>query len=168
MSSIGQPERATQRRIITLFQEELGYRFLGDWSDRAGNSNIEDKLLSTHLSGRGYSLAQIARALEALHRGADHHGRNLYGNNQAVYTLLRYGVPVTTEAGTVTETVHLIDWHHPDLVLYVNGIAIGVLELKNSRVSISDGIRQSLSNQQPEFNAWFFSTAASERRTSSS
>ncbi len=46
----------------------------------------------------------------------------------------------------------------PDLVLYVNGIAVGVLELKNSRVSIGDGIRQNLSNQQPEFNAWFFST----------
>ncbi len=43
-------------------------------------------------------------------------------------------------------------------MLYVNGIAVGVLELKNSRVSIGDGIRQSLSNQQPEFNAWFFST----------
>ena len=46
----------------------------------------------------------------------------------------------------------------PDLVLYLNGIAVGVLELKNSRVSIGDGIRQSLSNQQPEFNEWFFST----------
>jgi type I restriction enzyme R subunit len=30
-------------------------------------------------------------------------------------------------------------------VLYVNGIAIGVLELKNSRVSIGDGIRQNAS-----------------------
>ena len=46
----------------------------------------------------------------------------------------------------------------PDLVLYVNGIAIGVIELKNSRVSVGDGIRQNRSNQQPEFNAWFFST----------
>ena len=44
------------------------------------------------------------------------------------------------------------------MVLYVNGIAIGVLELKNSRSSIGLGIRQNLSNQQPEFNAWFFST----------
>jgi type I restriction enzyme, R subunit len=44
------------------------------------------------------------------------------------------------------------------IVLYINGIAIGVIELKNSRVSLGDGIRQSLSNQQPEFNAWFFST----------
>jgi len=44
-------------------------------------------------------------------------------------------------------------------VLYVNGIAIGIIELKNSRVSVGEGIRQSLSNQQPEFNEWFFSTA---------
>lgn len=43
-------------------------------------------------------------------------------------------------------------------MLYVNGIAIGVLELKNSRVSIGDGIRQNISNQQPEFNEPFFST----------
>ena len=43
-------------------------------------------------------------------------------------------------------------------MLYVNGIAIGVIELKRSAVSIGDGMRQLLSNQQPEFNAWFFST----------
>ena len=43
-------------------------------------------------------------------------------------------------------------------MLYVNGIAVGVLELKRSSVSIGDGIRQSLSNQRPEFNEWFFST----------
>lgn len=41
----------------------------------------------------------------------------------------------------------------PDIVLYVNGIAVGGLELQCSSVSIGDGIRQSLSNQQPEFNA---------------
>ncbi|ODT73117.1 MAG: hypothetical protein ABS75_00025 [Pelagibacterium sp. SCN 63-23] len=40
----------------------------------------------------------------------------------------------------------------------MNGIAVGVLELKNSRISIGDGIRQNLSNQLPEFNEWFFST----------
>ena len=92
---------------------------------------------------------------------------------------MRYGVPVKLEAGKVTETVHLINWNdpekngfaiaeevtllgnherRPDIVLYVNGIAIGVLELKNSHVSIGDGIRQNISNQQPEFNEWFFST----------
>ena len=43
-------------------------------------------------------------------------------------------------------------------MLYLNGIAVGVIELKNSRVSIGDGIRQLLSNQRPEFNLWFFAT----------
>ena len=179
MTSIGQPERATQDRLIALFRDELGYRYLGDWSDRAGNSNIEEKLLAEYLTRSGYSPAQVSRALYLLKTEADNHSRNLYGNNQAVYKLLRYGVPVKIETGKVTETVHLINWREPgkndfavaeevtlrgnherrpDLVLYVNGIAVGVIELKNSRVTIGDGIRQSLSNQRPEFNAWFFST----------
>ena len=179
MNDIGKPERATQNRVVKLFCDELGYRYLGDWADRAGNSNIEEGLLTEYLTSAGYTPPQISTALHKLRTEANHPERSLYGNNQAVYQLLRYGVPVKTEAGKATETVHLIDWkeatnnhfaiveevtlkgkqqRRPDLVLYVNGIAIGVLELKNSRVSIGDGIRQSLSNQQHEFNAWFFST----------
>jgi type I restriction enzyme R subunit len=177
--TIGNAERVTQDRVIKLFTEELGYKFLGDWSDRDGNGNIDEGLLTSYLKKSGYSQAQINVALHRLRTEADNHGRTLYGNNQAVYALLRYGVPVKIEAGKATETVHLIDWSHPekndfavaeevtlkgnlerrpDVVLYINGIAIGVLELKNSRVTIGDGIRQNLSNQQPEFNAWFFST----------
>jgi type I restriction enzyme R subunit len=179
MSTVGQPERATQNRIVALFRYELGYRYLGDWTDRYGNSNIDDDLLRTWLTQGGYTPEQIDVALYKLHNEAANHSRSLYGNNQAVYSLLRYGVPVRIEAGKVTETVHLINWHEPekndfaiaeevtlqgnyerrpDIVLYVNGIAVGVVELKNSRVSTGDGIRQSLSNQQPEFNAWFYST----------
>jgi type I restriction enzyme, R subunit len=178
---VGQPERATQNRVITLFRDELGYRYLGDWTDRDGNSNIEEGLLSAWLAKRGYTPAQVSVALHKLRTEADNHSRTLYGNNQAVYNLLRYGVPVKIEAGKVTETVHLINWdwqkleqndfaiaeevtlrgnqeRRPDLVLYVNGIAVGVIELKKSSVSIGEGIRQNLSNQQPEFNEWFFST----------
>lgn len=179
MTDIGKPERATQNRVVKLFCDELGYSYLGDWADRADNSNIEEGLLTEYLTRAGYSTAQISTALHKLRTEANHPECSLYGNNHAVYQLLRYGVPVKTEAGKVTDTVHLINWkapasnhfaiaeevtlkgklqRRPDLVLYVNGIAIGVLELKNSRVSIGDGIRQSLSNQQPEFNAWFFST----------
>ena len=179
MSSIGQPERATQDRVIALFRKQLAYRYADDWTDRDGNSNIEEHLLSAWLTKCGYTPAQISAALHRLRSEADSHSRGLYGNNHAVYNLLRYGVPVKTEAGKVTETVHLINWQdpeqndfaiaeevtlkgnqerRPDVVLYVNGIAVAVLELKNSRVSIGDGIRQNLSNQQPEFNAWFFST----------
>ncbi|MGC2446232.1 MAG: type I restriction endonuclease, partial [Candidatus Sulfotelmatobacter sp.] len=179
MSDVGKPERATQNRIIALFRDELHYRYLGDWIDRDGNSNIEEEILREYLINRGYNSAQIGVAIHKLRTEADNHSRNLYGNNQTVYNLLRYGVPVKTEAGKVTETVHVINWNEPgkndfaiaeevtlrgnherrpDLVLYVNGIAIGILELKNSRITIGDGIRQCLSNQQPEFNEKFFST----------
>ena len=179
MSDIGHGERATQDRIIALFRDELRYRFLGDWTDRVGNSNIEEDLLTDYLTGRGYTQAQISAAIYKLRTEADNHNRSLYDNNKAVYSLLRYGVPVKIEAGKVTENVHIINWgkpkkndfafaeevtlrgdheRRPDIVLYVNGIAIGVIELKNSRVFIGDGIRQSISNQQREFNEWFFST----------
>jgi type I restriction enzyme R subunit len=181
MSRVGQPERATQRRVIALFCNELGYRYLGDWSDRAGNSNIEEAILTAWLAKRGTSPAHISDALQKLRTAANNHGRALYGNNQAVHSLLRYGADVKTTVAEVTSNVQFIDWRdpeandfaiaeevtltgprdrRPDLVLYVNGIALGVLELKNSRVSIGDGVRQLLSNQQPAFHAWFFSTIA--------
>lgn len=46
MNDPGKPERETQRRVIKLFRNELNYRFLADWTDRDGNSNIEGKLLT--------------------------------------------------------------------------------------------------------------------------
>ena len=160
MHNIGQPERATQDRVLALFRDELGYRNLGNWTHRAGNSNIEETLLSAYLAKRGYGAAQIARALYELRTEAGNPNRTLYENNKRVYSLLHHGVPVKTGAGELTETVHLIDWaqpelndfaiaeevtlngkheRRPDLVLYVNGIGVGVVELKNSRVSIGDG-----------------------------
>src|SRR6266513_2146818 len=110
MSTVGQPERATQNRVIALFRDELKYRYLGDWTDRESNTNIEEGLLSAWLIRSGYSPAQINVALHKLRSEVDNHNRTLYGNNRAVYSLLRYGVDVKTEVGKVTETVHLIKW----------------------------------------------------------
>ena len=178
VSDIGKSERATQNRVIALFRDELDYRFMGDWSDRA-NRQIEAGLLRGWLVNRGHTPEQIDRALDLLNREANNPTRSLYDNNPAVYSLLRYGVDVRVAAGENTEKIWLIDWQNPevndfaiaeevtltgaherrpDLVLYVNGLAVGVIELKRSAVSIGDGIRQLISNQQPEFNAWFFST----------
>jgi type I restriction enzyme R subunit len=180
MSPVGEPERVTQDRVVRLFREGLGYRYLGDRRDRQDNSNIEEAILDPWLEARGHSDAEIQKALDKLRREADNPTRSLYENNRAVYGLLRYGVQVKVDVAAPTATVHLIDWadpsrndfaiaeevtlkggheRRPDLVLYVNGLALGVIELKNSRTSIGDGIRQLLSNQQPEFNERFFSTA---------
>ncbi|MBI5741967.1 MAG: DEAD/DEAH box helicase family protein [Nitrospirae bacterium] len=179
MTDIGQPERLTQNRIVQLFRNELNYSYLGNWEDRTYNSNIEEKLLTTYLTKKGYSPTLITKALYELRVTANNYNESLYTNNKNVYKLLRYGVQVKAEAGENFETVHLIDRQNPekndfaiaeevtvlgsrekrpDIVLYVNGIAVGVLELKRSTVSIGDGIRQSIVNQQKEFIGSFFST----------
>jgi len=177
---IGKPERATQNRIVELFKNELAYRYLGNWEERENNSNIDESLLSGYLTKSGYKQDQINKAIQALKAEANNFNRSLYQNNKEVFSLLRYGVSVKTDASKIGETVKFINWaepekndfavaeevtlkgkneRRPDLVLYINGIASSVIELKNSRVSIGDGIRQLLSNQKPEFNEWFFTTA---------
>jgi len=177
--SIGQIERKTQNRIVALFCDRLKYGYLGNWEDRPDNSNIEETEIKKYLSGCGYSDNLINRTLYKLRSTANNYGESLYTNNQNVYKLLRYGVGVVENAGENTKQVHLINWENPeknnfaiaeevtiqgnrekrpDIVLYVNGIALGVLELKRSIVSIGDGIRQSIVNQRKEFIQSFFST----------
>jgi type I restriction enzyme, R subunit len=184
MDNISKPERNTQNRVIALFRDELRYTYLGNWEDRPKktgqpNSNIEEPLLTPYLTRQGYTSAQISQALYKLRTAADKPTRSLYDNNKEVYQFLHYGIQVKTTAGENTETIQLINWKNPeandfaiaeevtihgkkekrpDIILYINGIAIGVIELKNSRVEIGEGIRQSLTNQQPEFISTFFST----------
>jgi len=176
---IGQIERVTQNRIVKLFREKLGYEYLGNWEERLKNHNIEEEYLSKYLAKKGYSQALISRAIDKLKTAANNPNESLYNNNKNTYSLLRYGTPVLENVGDNHSTVNFIDWKdpekndfaiaeevtvlgnrekRPDIVLYVNGIAIGVLELKRSTVSIGDGIRQSITNQQREFIGSFFST----------
>ncbi|MDY0282176.1 MAG: hypothetical protein RBR35_16640, partial [Salinivirgaceae bacterium] len=83
MTTIGQPERHTQNRVIALFRQELGYRFLGDWTDRQ-NSNIEEHLLSDWLEKSGHTQARTSRALHILRTEASNPNRSLYENNRIV------------------------------------------------------------------------------------
>src|SRR5436305_6131556 len=179
MSTVGQRERATQDRVVRLLHKQLGYQHLGKWAERPDNSNIEEFALRRFLKRQRYSDTLVDRALYELNKVAGDQTRSLYDINKAVYSLLRYGVPVKPEAGENTETIWLIDWKNPlnndfalaeevtvkgehskrpDVVLYVNGIALGMLELKRSIVSVSEGIRQNLDNQNKKFIQPFFAT----------
>lgn len=182
-SSVGQIERKTQQRVVKLFQQQLGYDYLGDWADRPNNANIEPELLRGWLLERGVEANLASRAIFELNKTANDASKGLYDRNKAVYGLLRYGVKIKPEVGENTQTVWLIDWKRPernhfaiaeevtikgadakahtkrpDIVLYVNGIALGVLELKRSVNAVNQGIRQNLDNQKAEFIQPFFST----------
>ena len=183
MTTVGQIEKKTQRRVVDLFRDKLGYEYLGNWIDRTGNRNIDEKLLNAWLKKRKVDEALIGRVLHMLGKAAGDTTKSLHDRNHAVYNLLRYGVKVRPDVGANMETVWLIDWKHPDknhfaiaeevtvtpadakaygkrpdLVVYVNGIALCVLELKRSTVAVAEGIRQNLDNQQKHFIAHFFST----------
>ncbi len=180
MSTVGQIEKKTQQRVVKLFHGILHYDYLGDWHERDNNRNIEEHCLRVFLKDeQGYDETLINKALCELNRVAGDQTRGLYDINKDVYSLLRYGVKIKPEAGENTRTVWLIDWKHPecnhfaiaeevtvagentkrpDIVLYVNGIALGVLELKRSTVSVGEGIRQNLDNQKSVFIKPFFTT----------
>ena len=180
MTTVGELERETQRRVIRHFRDHLGYTFLGNWHERDNNRNIEPEFLTKFLKRQGHSPALITKALDKLDKAAALGGsKTLYDANREVYSLLRYGARVSPGVGKHAVTVHLIDWENPaandfaiaeevtvtgkntkrpDIVLYVNGIAIGVVELKRSTVSVAQGIRQNLDSQKKDFIQPFFST----------
>jgi len=180
MSNVGQLERRTQTRVVRLFQKKLGYDYLGNWEDEERRGSIEEKLLVDWLQRQGTSETLIGRTLRQLDAAAAlGEGKKLYYANEDVYRLLRYGVKDKEGSGEQKQTVWLIDWENPennhfaiaeevsikgenkkrpDIVLYVNGIALGVIELKRSSVSIGEGIRQNLDNQKKDFIRNFFTT----------
>ena len=79
MSTVGQMERATQSRVVTLFQDYLNYEYLGNWEKRENNRNIETDLLSKWLAGQGYNKLLINKAIQLLEKEAAlGEGTNLY------------------------------------------------------------------------------------------
>ena len=180
MSNIGDSERKTQNRVIDFFKNTLHYTYIGNLSEQENSNIIEDKLYE-YLNGRGYSERLISGAIDELKKASLNLQQGVYSANKEVYSLLKYGAKVKEDADKPAKTVYFIDFDEnnisnndfyiaeevtvvgnntkrPDLVVYVNGIALAVIELKNSRVSVAHGIRQNIANQKTHFIEQFFTT----------
>lgn len=179
MPDIDQIEKATQKRVINFFKDKLHYTYFGDLHD-SENSNIMQERLYAYLTEKGgYSEKLANRAIDMLVRASANLQHGLYDANKEVYRLLKYGAKVKEEAGEAEKTVFFINFDEPlkndfaiaeevtvigdnvkrpDIVIYVNGIALAVIELKRSSVSVSEGIRQNLTNQKAHFIENFFTT----------
>lgn len=183
-TGIGAPERATQARLIDLFRQTLGYKYLGNKTDEY-NFNIIPELLWLNLANRGYTRRAADAAIVQLQTAANNLvNGDLYAANKEVYSVLKYGAKVPDGKGGIV-TVKLVDFDHlrdekkedpndyyiaeevtvagfydkrPDLVIYVNGIALAVIELKRASVSVVKGICQNIANQEEQFIKPFFTT----------
>lgn len=174
-------ERKLQNKVKHWLIDDLGYIFLGNLEDRY-NTPVKEELLIANLKKRGYKKEQITKAVAELRTAVSNQVDTLYQVNKAVYALLRYGLQGVKDDAGHRDTVHYIEWENvanndfyvaeevtvlrydrtttkrPDLILYVNGIALGMFELKRSCVSVGEGIRQMLTNQKKENIESFFAT----------
>lgn len=175
-------EKKLQKRVLHWLVDDLGYTYLGNLED-IDNTPVKEELLKANLKKRGYTEEQIKTAIGELVGKVSIQVDSLYQINRSVYSLLRYGRQGVKDSNGHRQTVHYIAWDdigkndfyvaeevsvlrydnvtrkRPDVVLYINGIALGVFELKSSFVSSGKGIRQLLTNQKRENILNFFSTA---------
>ncbi|MFT2643370.1 type I restriction endonuclease subunit R [Helicobacter pylori] len=168
-------EKEVQKQVIETFKS-MGYAYLGDLT-KSDNENINKESLKAWLvKNQKINDKRWQRIEHEIHKALEN---DLYEANQKFYEFLIYGVKTKISQNEPTQTSWLIDWKdvsknefsvaeevsvkgsntkRPDMVLYVNGIALGVLELKNSSVSVESAIRQNLDNQKKEFIRDFFKT----------
>ncbi len=168
-------EKEVQKQVIETFKA-MGYAYLGDLT-KSDNENINKESLKAWLiKNQKINDERWHKIEHKIHKALKN---DLYEANQKFYELLIYGVNTKISQNENTQTTYLIDWKdvsknefsvaeevsvkgpnmkRPDIVLYVNGIALGVLELKKSSVSVESGIRQNLDNQKKEFIRDFFKT----------
>ena len=173
-------EKNIQDKVIKFFQDRLDYIYLGNLKDQK-NTNIKKDLLEKFLKKQNkYSDNLINEAIKALINVANDFAHGLYDTNKNVYSLLKYGAKVKESPEKSPVTVFFIDEDNPlnndfyvaeevtvqenqqnkrpDIVVYINGIAVAVIELKNNAVSVSEAIRQNITNQDSKFIPHFFST----------
>ena len=182
---ITQSEREVQNRLIKQVRTVHSlYQYAGNLKDQE-NGNIREEVLRRFLIERqNLNDTQASETIKKL-RDASTCAKavDLYDANKRTYELLTSRIQVRQDHGKLSTQTSLINWdqpeqnffeiaeevtvkrniedvahRRPDLVVYVNGIALAVIELKKDSVSVRDAIRQNIRNQELGEIAPFFST----------
>lgn len=164
--------------------------------DGLKNSPVIESELRRFLSreGSGYTEFQIDEAIRLVKdatRLSDRKTGTLTETNNSFYETMIRHLAIQPDAEKPHENVYLFDFKNPlanqfaiaeevsyidpltsehsrpDIVLYVNGIALCVIELKRCTVTLEEGIKQSLSNEAHLIPSFFttvqFTVAASDK-----
>lgn len=179
-------ETSAQREVIQILCQELGFTYLGSKQGQ-DNECIIWSALTKYLENELHLTVNQRRAVvdKLTETIRLNNSDKLYAQNREFYRLLEKGVTYPADGDRREGVARLIQFDEnkqhmnhfalaeevsvkrlehenesvrPDLVLYVNGIAIVVMELKRSAVSVADGIRQNYRNQQQGFIPHFFTT----------
>ncbi len=135
---------------------------------------IEDELRAFLASQDRYTALQINTAISEVKKAAqltDSKKGVLLDTNNSLYEILTSHIAARPAPEKEHENVYLFDFENPlanrfaiaeevsfidpltgshsrpDIVVYVNGIALAVLELKRSIITVQEGIKQHLSNE---------------------
>ena len=165
------------------------YQYIGNLKEVENTNLREESLMAflTNRSDQKLTSEQAKSAIRKLKEEIAQcsNFEMLMETSEKVYERLCYGVSIHRGLNETDLTVHLIDWKNPknntfeiaeevtvrcdglpvtehrrpDIVVYINGIAMVVLELKRQGVPVAEGIRQNYRNQQSGYIPQFFTTS---------
>ena len=165
------------------------YQYIGNLKEEENTNLREESLMAflTKRSEQKLTSEQAKSAIRKLKEEIAQcsNFETLMETSEKVYERLCYGVSIRRGLNETDLTVHLVDWKNPknnifeiaeevtvrcdgltvtehrrpDIVVYINGIAMVVLELKRQGVPVAEGIRQNYRNQQSGYIPQFFTTS---------
>ena len=165
------------------------YQYIGNLKEVENTNLQEESLMAflTKRSNQKLTSEQAKSAIRKLKEEIAQcsNFETLMETSEKVYERLCYGISIRRGMNETDLTVHLVDWKNPknnifeiaeevtvrcdgltvtehrrpDIVVYINGIAMVVLELKRQGVPVAEGIRQNYRNQQSGYIPQFFTTS---------
>ena len=104
MTKSAHPERETQNCIVTFFQKELGYEYLGNLSEDQ-NYNIRWSDWKKFLYDSGFSVDFVDAIQTNFYQILSDFSQSPYYINKEVYRILKYGLKLAEHSGATSNLI---------------------------------------------------------------